>query len=80
MLALDALILQTLSLESSRKDVISVMYLKTIISLPNDKVSNVLMYLLPFLNNSEKNTIKLKVHTLCVLDETQDPDWLSLLN
>lgn len=77
MLALDALIVQTIALESSSDSVVASHHLKTILAMPDSRVGQVLRFVIPFLKPVEKNRVYLKVSTLILLEDRPEPSWLN---
>ena len=78
MLALDALIIQTIALEANSEHVVGAHHLKTILAMPEYRVSRIISFILPFLTLSEKHNVYIKIHTLALLEERELPLWASM--
>lgn len=78
MLALDALIIQTIALEAGSSSVVASHHMKTILAMPDQRVTQVLRFLIPFLKPVEKQNVCDKVKTLVALEDRPLPVWLDL--
>lgn len=78
MLALDALIIQTIALEAGSDSVVASHHLKTVLAMPDERVAQVLNYIIPFLRAAEKERVCLKINTLVLLEDRPLPNWLVL--